>query len=65
MAKPPLNLLSQDLKILMSVIVLFGVLTQLFLSIIGQNKSKNQDFINKDYVFLQGFWGTISHSALH
>ena len=57
MMKLPLDLFSQDLQILMSVIVLFGVSTQLFLSIIDQNFSKDQDFINKDYDFLQGFWG--------
>ena len=48
--KPPLDLFLQDLKILMSVIVMFWVSTQLFLPILSQNLSKIQNFINKYYV---------------
>ena len=57
MMKLSLDLLSQDLKILVSVIVMFGVSTQLFLSIISKTISKNKDFISKDYVSLHGFPG--------
>ena len=57
MMKPPLELFPQDLKILTSVIVIFRVLTQLFLPIFSQDLSKIQNFVNKDYVSLQGFWG--------
>ena len=55
--KPPLELFPQDLKILTSVIVIFRVLTQLFLPIFSQDLSKIQNFVNKDYVSLQGFRG--------
>ena len=54
---PPLNLFPQDLKILMSVFVLFRVLTQLYLPIITQKLSKTQNFISKDFVSLQDFQG--------
>ena len=57
MMKPPLELFSQDLKILTSVIVIFRVLTQLFLPIFSQDLSKIQNFVNKDYVLLQAFQG--------
>ena len=57
MMKPPLDMFSQDLKILRSIIVIFRVLTKLFLTIFSQDLSKIQNFVNKDYVLLQGFWG--------
>ena len=38
--KPPLDLFPQDLKILIRVIVMFRVLTQLFLPIAIKNLSK-------------------------
>ena len=55
--KPPLELFPQDLNILTSFIVIFRVLTQLFLPIFSQDLSKIQNFVNKDYVSLQGFRG--------
>ena len=55
--KPLLELSPQDLKILTSVIVIFKVLTQSFLPIFSQDLSKIQNFVNKDYVSLQGFRG--------
>ena len=57
MMEPPLDLFPQDLKVLMSIIVMFGVLAQLILSIFSQYLSKNQNFIDKDYVSVQGFRG--------
>ena len=53
MIKPPLDLFPQDLKIKIRVIVMFRVLTQLFLAITSQNVSKIQNFISEDYAFLQ------------
>ena len=55
--KPPLELFPQDSKILTSVIVIFRVSTQLFLPNFSQDLSKIQNFVNKDYVSLHGFWG--------
>ena len=55
--KPTLDLFPQDLKVLISVIVVFRVSTQLFLPIISHNLSKIKNPINRNYASLQGFEG--------
>ena len=57
MIKPPLDLFPQDLKVQIRVIVMFRVLTQLFLPIASQNLWKIQNFISEDYASLQWFQG--------
>ena len=51
--KPPLDLIPQDLKILVRVIVIFKASTQLFLPITSQNLSNIQNSTSEDYAAMQ------------